>query len=97
LLDVFSHTIPGPPPGARVLAAAFDVEEAVFAVVAAAAGAAAAVVFAALVAAAGASAVVVVAALVAAAGAGAAVGADAYHSFTPWCPRQAPCLLAAVE
>ena len=34
----------------------------------------------------------------AAAAGAAAAGADAeYHSFTPWCPRQAPCLLAAVE
>ena len=25
------------------------------------------------------------------------VGSAVYHSFTPWCPRHAPCLLAAVE
>lgn len=107
MVDRFTHTIPGPPPGAGALAVPdvpFGVAAEGFAAATAGAAVAAGFAIGAGAGAAGAGA--------AAAGAGFAIGAEAagaafaavaaagaaeaaYQSFTPWCPRQAPILLAA--
>ena len=100
MLSVFTHTIPGPPPGAAVFAAAAAAgppfAEAVLgaeAGVAAGVGAGiAAEGFAAGVDAGAAAAVGAAPAVP-----GAFTGAVEYHVCTPLCPLHAPLLLAAIE
>jgi hypothetical protein len=104
LLDVFTHTSPGPPPGAAVFAAAAAAGPCFFAAIGAGAAAIGAAAEGAAIAGAGfaigVGAGIAAAFEVAATGApfdAADAGAAAYHVCTPLCPRHAPLFEAAVE
>jgi hypothetical protein len=86
LLDIFTHTNPGPPPGAAVFAAAAAAGPGFFGAGADATGAPA-----------GVGAPTAGAPFASAVGAGIAATEAAYHVCTPLCPRQAPLFAAAVE